>query len=320
MRTPVRSRRTDRSAFLRATIGLALIVVAWLALASPASAQDAETGPRDEQIVLSGRLLVAEGETVDSAVIFNGPAAIEGTVTESVVVFNGRTEVSGTVGGDVVVFNGSVTVRSGATIGGNLVTVDDPEVEPGATVRGEQRRVSTDFDATAFGFASRLAWWIGYSVSTLLLGLALLALAPGLDLAVAAAARERTGATIGFGAGAFFLLPVAAVLLLVIVVAIPLGLFLLLAFALLYTIGYVAGAHVLGRRLMEPPKSRFVAFLVGWAILRAIALIPLVGGLTWMVTAIVGLGALWVAARFGASSAPSAPESLAVPPMPPTAS
>ena len=67
------------------------------------------------------------------------------------------------------------------------------------------------------------------------------------------------------------MLPLAAVLLLVIVVAIPLGLFLMLAFALLYTIGYVAGAHVLGRRLMAPPKSRFVAFLVGWAILRAIA-------------------------------------------------
>lgn len=51
MRTPVRSRRTHRSAFLRVTIGLALIVVASLALASPASAQDADTGPRDEQIV-----------------------------------------------------------------------------------------------------------------------------------------------------------------------------------------------------------------------------------------------------------------------------
>jgi len=316
MGTLVRPGRHRRSAFLRVATMLALTVATSLALASPATAQDADTDPKDEQIVLSGQLLVAEGETVDSAVIFNGPAVIEGTVTESVVVFNGRTEISGTVEGDVVVFNGSVTVRSGATVGGNLVTVDDPNVEPGATVRGEQRRVSTEFDATAFGFASRIAWWIGYSVSTLLLGLALLALAPGLDLAVAAAARERTGATIGFGAGAFFLLPLAAVLLLVIVVAIPLGLFLMLAFALLYTIGYVAGAHVLGRRIMAPPKSRFVAFLVGWAILRAIALIPFVGGLTWMITAIVGLGALWVAARGTPSSPPTTPASLATPPMP----
>ncbi|MGZ8597453.1 MAG: hypothetical protein ACXWXB_04580, partial [Actinomycetota bacterium] len=126
-----------------------------------------------------------------------------------------------------------------------------------------------------------------------------------------------TGATIGFGVGAFFLLPIAAVLLLVIVVAIPLGVFLMLAFALLYTVGYVAGAHVLGRRLMAPPKSRFVAFLAGWAILRAIALIPFLGGLTWMVAAIVGLGALWVAAR-GSATAPGTPDAPSLPPMPQT--
>jgi len=102
---------------------LALTVAASLALASPATAQDADTDAKDEQIVLSGRLLVGEGDTVDTAVIFNGPASIEGTVTESLVVFNGRTEISGTVEGDVVVFNGSVTVRSGATVGGTSYKV-----------------------------------------------------------------------------------------------------------------------------------------------------------------------------------------------------
>jgi hypothetical protein len=170
------------------------------------------------------------------------------------------------------------------------------------------------------GFASRIAWWIGYSVSTLLLGLALLALAPGLDRSIAAAVKDRLGATIGFGAGAFFLLPIAAVLLIVIVVAIPLGVFLLLAFALLYTAGYVAGAHVLGRRIMAPPKSRFAAFLVGWAILRAIALIPVLGGLTWFVASLIGLGALWVAARRGEAGPPPGTDRVAVPPMPEPAS
>lgn len=295
---------------------LAVAAFAVLGAASPASAQDADGGDR-EQIVLSGRLLVAEGETVDSAVIFNGPATIDGTVTESLVVFNGRTEISGTVEGDVVVFSGSATVRSGATIEGNLVTVDDPEVEPGATIRGEQRRVSADFDAADFGFASRFVWWIGYTASTLLLGLALLALAPGIDRSIAAAARERTGATIGFGAGAFFLLPVVAVLLLVIVIAIPLGLFLMLAFALLYTVGYVAGAHVLGRTIMKGTTSRFVAFLVGWAIVRAIALIPFLGGLTWMIASIVGLGVLWVVARGGSNLTPASPATPATPATPP---
>jgi hypothetical protein len=175
--------------------------------------------------------------------------------------------------------------------------------------------VSADFDATQFGFASRVVWWIGYSVSTLLLGLALLALAPGLDLAIANAVRARIGASFGFGAPAFFLLPVVAVLLLVIVVAIPLGVFLLLAFALLYTAGYVAGAHALGRRIVASPKSRFVAFLAGWAILRAVALIPFLGGLAWLLATLLGLGVLWVAARGSAPPSP-ATDAPAPPPMP----
>ena len=320
MRTPVRSRRTDRSAFLRATIGLALIVVASLALASPASAQDADTGPRDEQIVLSGRLLVAEGETVDSAVIFNGPAAIEGTVTESVVVFNGRTEVSGTVGGDVVVFNGSVTVRSGATIGGNLVTVDDPEVEPGATVRGEQRRVSTDFDATAFGFASRLVWWIGYSVSTLLLGLALPALATR--------ARPRGGGRRARAHGRDDRIRRGGVL--------PAA-----------RRRRVAAGDRRGDPARTVPDARVRVAVHDRVRLRRprarasphgtpeVAVRRLPGGLgdpacdradpagrraSRMVAAIVGLGALWVAAASAPRRHRRHPESLAVPPMPPTAS
>jgi hypothetical protein len=288
------------------------MVAALVVAAGPAGAQDAGTSSRDDLVVLTGSLVVAEGETVDSAVIFDGPATIDGSVTQSVVVFNGDAEISGTVDRDVVVFNGSVVVRSGATIEGNLISVESPTVEDGATVRGEQRRVSTEFDWATFGFASRFAWWIGYSISTLLLGLGLLALAPGLDRAIPDAARSQTGASIGLGAAAFFLLPILAVLFVAIVIALPLGLFLLLALALLYTIGYVAGAHVLGRRLVSPPKSRFLAFLAGWGILRLVALIPVIGGLAWIVAAIFGLGVLWVAAR---RSTPAPPAS-AMPAMP----
>lgn len=289
-------------------------VVVGLLIAGTASAQTSADGTAQEQIVLSGHLLVAEDETVETAVIFHGPARIEGTVLESVVVFDGRAEITGTVEKDVVVFNGPVLVRSGAVIGGDLVSVETPVVEEGATIRGQQQGLDARFDATGFGFASRFAWWIGYSVSTLVLGLALLALAPGLDAALARVFRERTGAAIGLGAAAFFLLPVVAVLLLVIVVAIPLGLFLLLALALVYTIGYVATAHAVGRRLVALPKSRFLAFLVGWAILRGLALIPFIGGLTWILASIFGLGLLWVAARSSVRAEP--PAMPQTPPMP----
>ncbi len=102
--------------------------------------------------------------------------------------------------------------------------------------------------------------------------------------------------------------------LLISVVGIPLGVFLLLGLALVYTIGYVAGAHGVGRLLMKAPKSRFAAFAIGWLIVRAIALIPVLGGLAWLLVSILGLGLLFVAARGERSeSVPIA----APPPTPP---
>jgi hypothetical protein len=276
--------------------GLALALVALAA--GPASAQDA--GPDDndnDQVVLHGTLVVPEGETVGAAVIFDGPVTVDGTVEQSLVVFNGDVDISGTVNKDVVVFNGDVVVRSGASIGGNLVSRRAPTVEQGATVEGDQVRITGRLDIGEIGFASRFAWWLGYSISTLVLGLLLLLFGPGLDVAITRVARERMGAAIGFGALWFFLLPVAAVVLLVTVVGIPLGLFLLLALALIYTVGYVAGAHGVGRLVMKPPSSRYAAFLVGWLILRVIALIPVLGGLAWLLSAIFGLGLLAAAAR-----------------------
>jgi cytoskeletal protein CcmA (bactofilin family) len=289
-------------------------LVIGVALAAPSLAQESndELTPRD-QIVLNGQLLVAGDQTVDTALIFHGPATIDGTVTGSVVVFDGVTDVSGTVRGDVLVFNGAVTVRSGAEVDGDLVTQETPTIEQGATVKGQQQRVTTRFNAAKIGFASRIAWWIGYSVSTLILGLLLLLFAPALDLAIARSARERTAAALGFGAVVFFVLPIVSVLFLVIVVAIPLGLFLLLALAFLYTVGYVAGAHALGRMLVKAPTSRFLAFLAGWAILRVLGFVPVLGGVAWTLASISGLGVLWVAAR---RSVPEAPRMPAMPPPP----
>jgi hypothetical protein len=234
--------KTGTGAPLLRTRGLLLITGAAILLsvlaALPASAQD-EGPPREDaaQIVFIGRLFVAADEEVDTAVIFDGPAFVEGTVHESLVVFNGDVEIVGTVEQDVVVFNGDLVVRSGAEIGGDLVTQATPRVEDGAIVRGERSSVVTRFDVDMVGFAGRFAWWIGYSVSALILGVLLLTFAPQLFPSVRDAARDRLGSSIGWGVGLFFLLPIGSVLLLVTIVGIPLGLFLMLALAFIYTVG-----------------------------------------------------------------------------------
>lgn len=288
-----------------------LALVSSVLVASAAGAQDeAVVGDLDDQIVLTGRLHVAGGETVGTAVIFNGPAIVEGTVAETLVVFNGRTEIFGTVEEDVVVFNGRVVVGSGANIGGDVVSGRDPQIDDGATLGGSVRSIATRFDFENLGFAGRIAWWIGYSLSTLVLGLLLLLLAPALDGAISEAFRSRLGASIGLGIAGFVLLPISAAIFFVTIVAIPLGFFLVLALALLYTVGYVAGAHAIGRSLVRRPVSRFLGFLAGWGILRLIGLVPFLGGLAWLLASMLGLGLLVVAARRG----PRAPEPSIPPP------
>ena len=281
---------------------------------SPAFAQADGSSDQNDQVVLTGRLEVAEGEVVDTAVIFDGPAQIDGTVRESVVVFNGDAEVTGTVEDDVWVFNGDLVIRSGAEVGGDLVTRSTPEVEDGATVRGDRSDVMVRWDVDFVDFAGRVAWWVAYSVSTLVLGLLLLAFAPALAPTIGDVVRFRLGASIGWGLGLFFLLPIAAVLLLVTLVGIPLGLYTLLALALIYTVGYVVALIGVGGLLLRSNPSRYLTFLVGWLVLRLLALIPVAGGLLWFAASVWGLGLLAVAIRRGSTVALETP---ATPPMPP---
>ena len=303
----------------RMLFAASLFVVAALAFAGPAAAQSSDEGiESDDQIVLNGTLVVPEGETVGVAVILNGSATIEGAVRESVVVLNGDAEISGSVAEDVIVVNGDLVVRSGAEVGGDLVSRDTPVVEDGARVRGSTTNIATRFDWDGFGFASRFAWWVAYSVSSLVLGLVLLLVLPALGGSAIAAWRDRTGEAIAWGVGVFFLLPLVAVLLIVTIIALPLGLFTLFAFGLLYTIGYVAGLIVVGRMVMKPPTSRFLSFLVGWVIARGLALIPVVGGLAWLLATVVGLGVLVVVARrHQAPEDTTSPVAAQTPPPPP---
>ena len=280
--------------------------------ASPAFAQD-PAGDNDDQIVLTGRLVVAADETVDAAVIFNGPALVEGTVRDSLVVLNGDAEVTGIVRQDVVVLNGNLVVRSGAEVGGDLVTQSSPQVEDGATVRGGQKSVATEFKIEEIGFGGRVVWWIGYSISVLILGVLLLAFAPQLFQTVRDTVRTRLGASIGWGVGLFFLLPIGSVLLLITVVGIPLGLSVLFALAFIYTLGYVVATLAVGNLIMRTSSSRWVVFLVGWIALRLLALIPVVGGLLWFLGSVWGLGLLAVAIHGRSTEAPA----TAPPPMPP---
>ena len=278
-----------------------------LGLAAPAWAQDGQEGQASEAfVVLSGPADVPRGRVVGDLVVFHGSSTVDGTVNGSLTAFDAPVTISGRVVGDVVVFKGRVALASGANVTGDVVSQDDPIVASGATIGGATRRVQTHVDWDGFGWAGRLVWWLAVSISTLLIGLALLWLAGRGATRIADAGRTGIGPAIGWGLLAFFGLPILAVIALVTIVGIPLGLGLLAALALIYTLGYTATAWIVGRRILAG-TSWVLAFLLGWGILRVLALIPVVGGLVGFAAVVFGLGALTVTIWRARSISPAAP-------------
>jgi hypothetical protein len=195
----------------------------------------------------------------------------------------------------VTVFNGRVELQRGANVTGDVVSQSAPVVASGATIGGTTTRLQTRTNWNGLGWVGRFGWWLAVSVSTLVIGLVLVwLLGRGADR-VLEAGRTRIGLAIGLGLLVFFGLPILAGIALVTVVGIPLGLVVLAALLLIYALGYSASGWVLGRSILRRPGTWVVAFLTGWAILRVVALIPILGGLVWFAAVVFGLGALAVA-------------------------
>jgi hypothetical protein len=206
--------------------------------------------------------------------VFHGSATVDGTVDGSLTAFDAPVTISGRVNGDVVVFNGRVVLRSGANVTGDVVSQQAPVVASGATIGGTTKRVQTNTNWEGFGWAGKLAWWLAVSVSTLVVGLVLVWLVGRGAAWILEAGRTSIGPAIGWGLLVFFGLPILAIIALVTLVGIPLGLGLLAALGLIYALGYGATAWIVGRRILGEPTAWVLAFLVGWGILRVLALLP----------------------------------------------
>jgi hypothetical protein len=298
----------------RALFLVSVVVGLGLVTAVPAFAQD-DSG--SAQVVIKGRIVVAPGETDSSDVIIDGPVLVAGHVTGSVVAVHGPVTISGQVDGSVISVSDRVTLLSGARVDGDVRSQKQAAIAPGASVGGTVGGIDfSKFNQAAW--ISRYVWWFGVTVSTLLLGLLILAFPARAQDALRTAAG-RTWPSIGWGLIWFFGLPIAAVILCVTIIGLPLGLALLFALGLIYLIGYVAAAWWLGG-VVASRAARFVAFLAGWGILRGAALIPFLSGVLWTVATIFGLGlitiALW-SRRAPAAAVPVPAMAATPPPVPP---
>ena len=285
---------------VRAAIAALLSVLIALLLA----AGSASAAP--DHVVLTGGAVVPAGQTVGDIVVLDGPVRIAGHATGDVVSVSGPVRVTGRVDGDLIVVSDRAFLGPAARVGGDLRYGDErPVLAPGASVGGKISNEDWANTANGWGWVSAFAWWLAVSVSTLLVGALLVWLGPGALYAAELAMREHLGATIGWGVAIAIGLPLLAIVALVTLVGIPFGVALLMAAIPVLLLAYATSAWIVGRRVLRNRSAaRWTALFAGWGILRVLALIPVAGGLVWLVATVMGLGALavalWHARRPGA--------------------
>jgi hypothetical protein len=263
---------------------------------SPGATPGPSTTDADDVVMLSGSVSIPRGQTVQEIVVLRGRVSVLGVALGDVVVLDGSITISGQVGGSVVALNGPSRLARSATVRGDVLGATTVRVEPGATVEGDVRE-SVAF--TPRGSLEALGFLLGpiaIACSVLVLGLALLLLIPRGADRVATAARTAPLPSLGWGVLLSLLLPIVAVAATATIVGIPLGLSLLLGLALVFLVAFTWAVWSVGRAMVGEPRSRWLAFLAGWALAAILGSVPVLGPLVWGVGSVFGLGAMTVAA------------------------
>lgn len=273
---------------MRRLLLIAMFLLCWLLPAAGATAQG--DTDRSDRIVLSGPVLVDRDETSGSVIVADGDVTVRGTVDGDIVAAGGDITIRGTVEGNIVAVAGQVTLGRAGRVTGDIAYGDKkPFLAPGSRVSGDVKKFELG-DASIIG---AIGFWIGFTLSLLVLGLVLLALAPRAADAIARTAKAKTLIAALVGLLAFFLIPIIAIAACVTLIGLPLGIVLLFSIVPLYAIAYLSSALVLGRVILK--KARILAFVVGLVLLQVLTLIPIVGGIIGFLAVVLGLGAMLLA-------------------------
>jgi hypothetical protein len=285
-----------------------LVVLAFLvALALPAAAA-AQTSDHEEDaiVVVSGDVDVPRGETVDGIFVVSGDVRLAGHVNGDVLLVSGDAVIAGRIDGDLTTFGGQAHLLPRAFVGGDVRYGDERPVVAGrAIVRGDVTKEGGFDSLDLLPFLGAFVLWLGVGISMAILGALLLLVAPRAAEAIEARSRERIGPLIAIGIAIAIALPVAAAIAGVTIVGLPLAFVIGLSLLPLWAVAYCASAWVLGRRIVKEPRNRILAFLAGLAILRALALVPILGFLVGIAAAIFGLGLIGAAIGAARESSPT---------------
>jgi cytoskeletal protein CcmA (bactofilin family) len=262
------------------------------------------------------------GSVGRSVTSFSQTLSIDGKVARDLFVRNQSTRIAGTIGGNVNEKGETLTIEETARVDGtfNFEGEKEPIVSKSAKLASPVQY--THHVKKREEFSKHSALWAGLlAAAFVLFGLVLFRVMPQFSLDAARAA-ESYGAAVGLGVLVMFAVPIAALIACVTFVGLFVGLstfvlWLIALYAAQTVSGAVIGQWILGRT--TDIWGRIGRMALGVLIIRAVSLVPHLGGWIKFAALLWGMGAISLALYRRFQPPAAAQAAYVPPPVAPTA-
>jgi cytoskeletal protein CcmA (bactofilin family) len=270
---------------------------------------------RGDAYVAGGRVEV-DGRVRGDLLAAGGEVWIRGQVDQDLRVAGGEVTIDGQVDRNVTVAGGKVTLTDNALIAGNLVAAGgEVQVSDQARIAGKQviktppqKDMNLKKDELMKPVQQAMSVLAGVAIvvkwlSTLVMGLLLVAVFPKTVGKMMAAGQKRAGNSLLWGAVFSLVAPIMGVLLLFTLIGLPLGLLTLVAVVVAWYVGKLVAMVYVGQYVLDKVKShklnlfakgpnQYVSFLTGALVFLVLGLVPLLGWFAKLLLVWIGVGVL----------------------------
>ena len=262
------------------------------------------------------------GSVGRSVTSFSQTLSIDGKVARDIFVRNQSTRIAGTIGGNVNEKGETLTIEESAQVNGTFKFEGDKEPIVSKSAKLASPVQYTHHVKKREEFSKHSALWAGLlAAAFVLFGLVLFRVMPQFSLDSTRSA-ESYGAALGLGVLVMFAVPIAALICCITFVGLFVGLstfvlWLIALYAAQTVVGAVIGQWILGRT--TDIWGRIGRMALGVLIIRAITLIPHLGGWIKFAVLLWGMGSISLALYRRFQPPAGAQPAYVPPPVAPTA-
>ncbi len=265
----------------------------------------------DDVLVTGGTVtLHPKFQIAGSAVLSGGEVTINSPIQKELRVAASRIFLNSVVDGNVKLMGDVIELGPKARLGGNLqYRSDNIQISPSAVITGTKSILPAeehdDFERWGKGSA---AFFAGFAIAAVL-GITLLVVVialilPGLMNKASLLIKQKPLLSLGVGFLATFVLPFALFMLFATIVGAPLAILIAAMLFAFTPVGVAASAYFIGmqgRQIIKKPAddapppamgARLIWSAFAIVLILLLGIIPIVGGLIWLLILMFGMGAI----------------------------